>query len=303
MGKIIDMIKRARKKGDLSKKAFCAFLMPLGYSNMSIQPVQIRYKNFRKIKKKYSKTLAALDFEPSEEPSSNKVFICWLQGEENAPPIVKACISSARRYLADRELIIITAENYGEYTELPQFIVDKWKKGIISDTHFSDILRTELLVRHGGLWADATVYFTGALPEYVSGDLFLFRHYAHYIDEPVQYNNWFIYARPDNRVLKCVRALLFEYWRKHKKVKEYFLWHLFATLVFEKYPGDFSAVTYVLDDTALPLARNLTRPYDEIFWSAAVRISPIHKLNYKFEPVSGEEKTNLDVILERENLK
>ena len=54
MGKIIDMIKRARKKGDLSKKAFCAFLMPLGYSNMSIQPVQIRYKNFRKIKKKYS---------------------------------------------------------------------------------------------------------------------------------------------------------------------------------------------------------------------------------------------------------
>ena len=37
-------------------------------------------------------------------------------------------------------------------------IVSALEKGEMSLTHLSDVLRCELLRRHGGLWIDATVY-------------------------------------------------------------------------------------------------------------------------------------------------
>lgn len=48
------------------------------------------------------------------------------------------------------------------------------EKGIITNTHFSDLLRIELLINHGGLWLDATTYLTGTLPNYISENDFLF---------------------------------------------------------------------------------------------------------------------------------
>ncbi len=41
---------------------------------------------------------------------------------------------------------------------IPNSIVSKWKSNVISDTHFSDIIRTELLIKYGGTWIDSTVY-------------------------------------------------------------------------------------------------------------------------------------------------
>ena len=36
--------------------------------------------------------------------NSKKVWICWLQGMENAPEIVKKCYDSVRKNLSDKEI-------------------------------------------------------------------------------------------------------------------------------------------------------------------------------------------------------
>ena len=42
----------------------------------------------------------------------NKIWICWWQGLDNAPEIVKACVASIERNAGDNEIIIITDKKY-----------------------------------------------------------------------------------------------------------------------------------------------------------------------------------------------
>ncbi len=58
-----------------------------------------------------------------------------------------------KRYL-DYKKVLITADNYTDYVEMDSIIVEKWKKGIINNTKFSNSLRLELLVKYGGIWID-----------------------------------------------------------------------------------------------------------------------------------------------------
>ena len=79
--------------------------------------------------------------------------------------------------LSDRNVHILTEENYRDYVTFPPFIQQKIDSGVISKTHMSDLLRLELLIRHGGLWLDATVLCTSPeVPAYMTDcDLFLFQ--------------------------------------------------------------------------------------------------------------------------------
>ena len=51
------------------------------------------------------------------------VWFCWLQGLDSAPDLVKACYNSIKRYVTDKELVVVTQENVSEYIKLPQHIV------------------------------------------------------------------------------------------------------------------------------------------------------------------------------------
>lgn len=281
-----EAIKRAIKKGDLFKKMFCAFIMATGYSNRSLQTLEIRNKNFRYLKRHYQKYLNNIDYEKAAAngTENENVWICWFQGIENAPPIVQACVKSVYKFMPDKKIHIITSENMDEFVQFPDYITEKWRKGKITNTHLSDILRTELLIRYGGLWIDATTYLTGEIPSYVySQDLFLFNYFAAFSDITIKYNSWFIYAQQDNRALKCVRDLLYAYWKKENKLKEYFLWHLFVTMTAEKYTEDFEKINYILDDVPLHLGRNMFKKFDGEYWETLKRMTSVHKLTYKRE--------------------
>lgn len=55
-----------------------------------------KYSNFLKKYKPTSKTIHTY---------SNKVWICWLQGEEKAPELVKKCIASVRKTFFNKEIL------------------------------------------------------------------------------------------------------------------------------------------------------------------------------------------------------
>lgn len=117
------------------------------------------YKNNIEVFQKYS---GATDC--GEDSKEKYVWVCWLQGEENAPQLVKKCIESIRRNTKNYKMTVIDLNNYSEYVKLPDVVVRKFASGNISPAHFSDVLRVYLIRDYGGLWLDATIFCSDEVP-------------------------------------------------------------------------------------------------------------------------------------------
>lgn len=255
---------------------------------------QLKIRN--KLEKRYKNSLVQFDAKYNAEKaheSSNKVWICWFQGMENAPALVQKCYQSMQDNLKGKEIIVITAENMGEYVQFPDFIMKKWKSGQITHTHMTDLLRMELLIRYGGMWIDSTVYCSGGnIPEFMSdSELFFYQCLKPGRDGHSTYlSSWMISAKTNNKVLMATRYLCYEYWKEHKELMDYYLFHDLFSIVLEYYPEEWKKV--VPTDNATPhiLLLRLFEQYDERIWQAIKAQTPFHKMTYKFK----EEQTKLN---------
>ncbi|MBO7316194.1 MAG: hypothetical protein J6U44_03405, partial [Paludibacteraceae bacterium] len=129
---------------------------------------------------KYKYVLDKFDQQHFLEQSSlscadKKVWVCWLQGIENAPYIVQKCVESIKKHSLDYEVILLDKNNIKNYISLPSYIEEKHLKGIIPNAHYTDYIRVILLAKYGGIWIDSTFFLTDKLPDYIAeSDLFLF---------------------------------------------------------------------------------------------------------------------------------
>ena len=98
----------------------------------------------------------------TKEIESTHIWVSWGQGEENMPPLVKACYRQLTYY--NKNVILLTNDNIKEYIDIPPIVYKKVSTGHVSWAHFSDITRNTLLARYGGLWLDATVWVGGKIP-------------------------------------------------------------------------------------------------------------------------------------------
>ncbi len=105
------------------------------------------------------------DYENLEIVENPPVFVMWFQGEDQMPLVIQKCLESLRKNIPNRKIIIITRDNIKEYTDLPDYILEKVDKGSITKTFFSDIARAALLYKNGGTWADAAIYLTKQVPD------------------------------------------------------------------------------------------------------------------------------------------
>lgn len=67
---------------------------------------------------------------PDALESSEKFFTMLLQGHEHAPVVVKACWRSVNKHHPD-QLVIIDEEHISDWITLPDYIIEKRKKGLI----------------------------------------------------------------------------------------------------------------------------------------------------------------------------
>ncbi len=159
--------------------------------------------------------------EPDAEPE--RVFTLWLQGEQHAPEVVKACFRSMRRHLS-QELVVLDEKTLSDWISLPEDIIRKWKTGKMCAANFSDICRLELLYRYGGIWMDATDYMTAPIPEYVEeSDFFVFKTGERYGKWFSFIESCFIRARKGDRLLAIWRNAVMEYWRHEESAIDYFI--------------------------------------------------------------------------------
>lgn len=247
----------------------------------------VRYKLMKKLRKENASVIKEfLSSQKSfDKKKSNKVWICWMQGLENAPELVQRCVSSIQENLTDRDIVLITEENYSQYVEFPEYIVEKYAKGIISPTHFSDLLRLELLTRHGGTWIDSTVYCTSSnIPDYMlDSNLFVFQGLKPIDGHVMQISNWFITSETHNELLELTKYLLYKYWEKFDYVKDYFIFHLMFQLAIETYPERWKEVFPASNTLPHILLLNLFEDFSQAWWDNLLLTTPFHKLTYKFD--------------------
>ena len=276
-----------------------------GFSKKSLEIVRLAVYNRiqKRLRKKYRRFIA--DFKANSQPAprerSNKVWVCWFQGIENAPTLVQRCYASLQKNLPDRDIILLTEENYRKYVKLPDFIEEKAAKGIIPKAQYSDLLRLELLIRHGGTWIDSTVLCSGGdIPSYMlDSDLFLFQNLKPGLDgHATRISNWFMTSCTNHPLLVLTRDLLYAYWKKHNTMVDYFIFHDFFELAIEAYPEEWSKVVPFSNSIPHILLLRLFEPYNAQVWDAVKHMTPFHKLSYKFTQQQADlTETYYDVLI------
>ncbi|MBP3397713.1 MAG: hypothetical protein J6K82_02175 [Alphaproteobacteria bacterium] len=169
---------------------------------------------------------------PVNNDKNDKIFSLWLQGEENAPELVKACFRSVRKH-CKQELVVLDENTVFDYISLPDVIMKKRKAGKISHAHFADICRVELLYNHGGYWLDSTGFVTAPIPDWISDEDFFVYLAGKNVGSPYSYmQNCFIRSRKGAYLLDAWRAMMLDYWMHENGPFDYFMHQLlFKTMV------------------------------------------------------------------------
>jgi hypothetical protein len=295
--------KLLREKGILYalKTAFAGALHIVKWNNLK--------ENFREYRaylylRKYYKHITVHHNTIQSPPLSNNktIWTCWLQGVESAPPIVKKCVESMKIYCHKHKIIVLTQQNLNEYIILPDYIREKYEKGQISPAHYSDIIRTILLIQHGGIWIDSTVLLTEKIPvEILDADFFCFRATMAALSK-IKASSWFIVSLPNNPILCYIRDMLFAYWKQENKLIHYFCLHLLFAIainknaecrkIWSKAPVYANYKNHLLQTQLL----NLFNP--EIFENIC-KETPVHKLTYKLPFDDREEASFYDFLIKR----
>lgn len=228
-----------------------------------------------------------LPFDSGEEKNT-KIWFCWLQGIENAPDMVKVCLESKKRVFGDR-VVVLDDKNYKQWVEVPEYVERKYREGLIPGALFSDILRLELLIRHGGMWIDSTVLVTPneesykglTIEEIEKSDLFVFRYFKS--GKVLGISNWLIHAKAGNPLLKDILNMLLVYWKDFDCTIEYYIFHLFFSVVSKRYPEMILKMPKGNSFHAIMLRDRLAMDYNESWWKELTQHVCFHKLNYRQE--------------------
>ena len=168
--------------------------------------------------------IGALDIPKQDENYKDCIWICWWQGLENAPEIVKRCVASIQKHAGHHKIIMITDENYKEFISFPMWIEEKYKRGIITKTHLSDLLRLSLLARYGGVWLDSTFFCTGDLEPCFKTPIWSIKRpdYRHVSVSCGEFANYSFGCTSEYRkVFAILREYLLDYWKQYDYMIDY----------------------------------------------------------------------------------
>jgi hypothetical protein len=152
---------------------------------------------------------------------------------------------------------------------------------MIMPTHFSEILRANLLSRYGGLWLDASIYVSDRLPSFEN-----FSYYTTIMkrnDGRHTYSEFLAFCLPNNILWSSVKDFLFDYWRKNDKAIDYFILSIFMDYAYK----NINAIKLLIDN--VPLSRRsvfdlycvLNHEYNASEYKTLCEAISFHKLTYK----------------------
>ena len=174
---------------------------------------------------------------------NNVIWTMWWQGEENAPELVRACINSVRKNSNGHPVIVLDKDNFFNYITLPDEIMDRYiywrvdqsamKNCSLDNTRLSDIIRCGLLSYYGGVWCDATMFFSDVIPERIFLEEWstLGQDNDWYIGGG-RWSSFFMGCRMNNPLMKYVYKMHVEYFSKKRYWVHYLLIDYFIDMVY-----------------------------------------------------------------------
>ena len=266
--------------------------------NSNIRDLAFKDYCYKKMNRKYRKIIDEFKND-GLKIHSKYVWICWFQGEERAPLLVKSCIQSAKKKFLDKEVIVLNDENLYQYVEFPDYIRKKRDCGLINDALFSDLIRLQLLNKYGGLWIDATVYVSNMCSmNFWEKDLFVFKEMSLFKKEelPIRASNWLIYATTNNNILVLTEKLLYEYYKKELTIKNYYIFHLFFSMASKKFEEEWKKIEVHPNVNNHLLQFELQDKYNEKRWKNLMESIEFHKLNRRI--IIDDEESNYYHLVE-----
>ena len=215
---------------------------------------------------------------------TSNIWVCWWQGEENMPEVVKVCYRSIKKLSGKHPVVLITEDNLKDYVQLPQFIMDKYAAGIISRTHFSDILRFYLLKEYGGIWMDITNFLTAEIDSFVPADstFYSYKHITEYNNvSQGLWTSYFNASGKGNIIPSYLYESLVSYWNKTDKLEDYLLLDFIFKLGYDNIP----AMKKIIDSIPLKeigtMRKIMNRKWNGEEWKRYFIQAPFQKLSYK----------------------
>ena len=233
----------------------------------------------------------------SNDEETPIIWQYWESNDGTIPPLVQACLNSVEKYKGGKyKRFLLTPENVKDYVDIPLIFWDLKAKGKIKTAFFSDILRTCLLIQHGGLWIDATVLLTEELPSYITdADLFVFQNDLKIDLDGLNMASYFIAAKKDNKILKETLAALIQYWKENRFLVNYFTFLHTFTMVTQATKENKELFKNVPFFSFLPVQQfqgELLNQYSEKRWNEIKKISGVHKLTHKQSVLTKEKNIN-----------
>jgi len=232
------------------------------------------------------------------EVGKKPVWVCWLQGEENMPELIKVCYTQLKKNIPrDAQLHLLTLNNIDEYITLPSYIENKFKSGKIQPAHYSDIVRFCLLFAYGGLWIDATVFTVDEISnKFFDNEFWTQKAYnkENYIKEPskADWCGFLLGGQKESIFFGFMREALFKYWKEHNQAIDYIM---FDYMILAGY-NNILAIRKLIDDVEYnneniwTLTSIMNEKYDEKFFNELTKDTHFFKLTYK---MALYEETNL----------
>lgn len=287
---ILAKIKKSKNDGTLAQKIL--------YKLNEFIPVHIctsknviynkrLWNNYKSFQKKY-RNIIDEEIETSEPKENKTIWICWFQGIENAPELIKICYNSLFKNLKDYKIVVLTDENIDKYCNFSKAIKEKRKRGLIPAAHYSDLVRIDVLVNHGGIWLDSTVYFSGEfMPTYITNSNFFIYKEIDLLrlekEKAIVASSWLIASKRSSKILKLTKKLLWQYWEDYSSLKNYFIFHIFMALASQRYKEEWDSIPLFNNHSPHILELELNNKFTPERWEQIKGMSDFHKLKRHYE--------------------
>ena len=259
--------------------------------------------------KNYGQVLVNSFDEKTVIPKDYKVWVFWWQGVgDKQPLLVRKCVESIKTNFKNHEVVVITEENFQDYMSIPDYILEKVKNKTITLTHFSDIIRAILLSEYGGVYLDATCLLIDSIEDEIEGKSF-YTNKLQYEDDwmhgfvgKARWSSFFMAGGGKrNPIFVNLKNVLFEYWKTHNYLIDYFLVDYCIMLSYMK----FDNLKKMIDDVPYnnpnlhKLSPKMLKKFDKNVWNNLEKDTKVFKLSYKMNFENREEDSFYDYIINK----
>lgn len=225
---------------------------------------------------------------------NSKVFVFWWQGFDNCPEIVSSCLKSIKKHLGSHELIMLSKENFSDYIEFPDYILEKLENKTISLTHFSDLLRVSLLEKYGGIWLDATIFLNHEYDSQIYNYSFYTVKHGLYADYHICRGKWttsVFMASKENFFMSYIKCFLLEYWKNENFPITYLFLDCIISLGYDYIEEIRNIIDAVpLNNTDIfKIEKYYTLPYEKEKFDIDKSETYVYKMNYKRKLIKEQD--------------